>query len=218
MVQGYMPYRNGITYLMKEKNIIIAARVISMVFTPFYLPIVGLLALFLFSYMSLMPWIYKGSVLLMVYLFTILLPTLLIHVYRKYQGWTKWQLGVKERRMVPYIIAILCYFGCYYVMSYLRIPQFMANILVAALAIQVVCAIINVWWKISTHTAAIGGFEGALVAFSFLFAFNPLYWFCVILVIAGMVGTSRMILRMHTLSQVIAGFLVGCVIGFGAII
>lgn len=189
-----------------------------MVFTPFYLPIVGLLALFLFSYMSLMPWIYKGSVLLMVYLFTILLPTLLIHVYRKYQGWSKWQLGVKERRMVPYIIAILCYFGCYYVMSYLRIPQFMANILVAALVIQVVCAIINVWWKISTHTAAIGGFEGALVAFSFLFAFNPLYWFCVILVIAGMVGTSRMILRMHTLSQVVTGFLVGCVIGFWAII
>lgn len=203
---------------MKEKNIIIAARVISMVFTPFYLPIAGLLALFLFSYMSLMPWIYKGSVLLMVYMFTILLPTLLIHVYRKYQGWTKWQLGVKERRMVPYIIAILCYFGCYYVMSYLRIPQFMANILVAALVIQVVCAIINVWWKISTHTAAIGGFEGALVAFSFLFAFNPLYWFCIILVIAGMVGTSRMILRMHTLSQVITGFLVGSVIGFWAII
>lgn len=203
---------------MKEKNIIIAARVISMVFTPFYLPIAGLLALFLFSYMSLMPWIYKGSVLLMVYMFTILLPTLLIHVYRKYQGWTKWQLGVKERRLVPYIIAILCYFGCYYVMSYLRIPQFMANILVAALVIQVVCAIINVWWKISTHTAAIGGFEGALVAFSFLFAFNPLYWFCIILVIAGMVGTSRMILRMHTLSQVITGFLVGSVIGFWAII
>lgn len=203
---------------MKEKNIIIAARVISMVFTPFYLPIAGLLALFLFSYMSLMPWIYKGSVLLMVYMFTILLPTLLIHVYRKYQGWTKWQLGVRERRMVPYIIAILCYFGCYYVMSYLRIPQFMANILVAALVIQVVCAIINVWWKISTHTAAIGGFEGALVAFSFLFAFNPLYWFCIILVIAGMVGTSRMILRMHTLSQVITGFLVGSVIGFWAII
>lgn len=203
---------------MREKDIIIAARVVSMVFTPFYLPLAGLLALFIFSYMSLMPLFYKTLVLLTVYLFTILLPTLLIHAYRNYQGWSRWQLGKRESRMVPYIIAIICYTLCYFVMSYFHTPQFMANILVAALLIQVVCAVVNVWWKISTHTAAIGGFEGALVAFSILFAFNPLWWFCVILVFAGIVGTSRMILRQHSLSQVITGFLSGTVIGFWAII
>ncbi|HCC87021.1 MAG TPA: hypothetical protein DEQ17_01930 [Prevotella sp.] len=203
---------------MREKDIIIAARTVSMVFTPFYLPLAGLLALFIFSYMSLMPLFYKTLVMLTVYLFTILLPTLLIHAYRNYQGWSRWQLGKRESRMVPYIIAILCYTLCYFVMSYFHVPQFMANILVAALLIQVACAVVNVWWKISTHTAAIGGFEGALVAFSILFAFNPLWWFCVILVIAGAVGTSRMILRQHSLSQVITGFLSGTVIGFWAII
>lgn len=189
-----------------------------MVFTPFYLPLAGLLALFIFSYMSLMPLFYKTLVLLTVYLFTILLPTLLIHAYRNYQGWSRWQLGKRESRMVPYIIAILCYTLCYFVMSYFHTPQFMANILVAALLIQVVCAVVNVWWKISTHTAAIGGFEGALVAFSILLAFNPLWWFCVILVFAGAVGTSRMILRQHSLSQVVTGFLSGTVIGFWVII
>lgn len=189
-----------------------------MVFTPFYLPLAGLLALFIFSYMSLMPLFYKTLVMLTVYLFTILLPTLLIHAYRNYQGWSRWQLGKRESRMVPYIIAIFCYTVCYFVMSYFHVPQFMANILVAALLIQVVCAVVNVWWKISTHTAAIGGFEGALVAFSILFAFNPLWWFCVILVFAGTVGTSRMILRQHSLSQVVAGFMSGTVIGFWAII
>ena len=189
-----------------------------MVFTPFYLPLAGLLALFIFSYMSLMPLFYKTLVMLTVYLFTILLPTLLIHAYSNYQGWSRWQLGKRESRMVPYIIAIICYTLCYFVMSYFHVPQFMANILVAALLIQVVCAVVNVWWKISTHTAAIGGFEGALVAFSILFAFNPLWWFCVILVFAGAVGTSRMILRQHSLSQVVAGFMSGTVIGFWAII
>ncbi len=203
---------------MREKDIIIAARAVSMVFTPFYLPLAGLLALFIFSYMSLMPLYYKSLLLFMVYLFTILLPTLLIHAYRSYQGWSRWQLGKRESRMVPYIIAILCYTLCYFVMSYFHVPQFMANILVAALLIQVVCAVVNVWWKISTHTAAIGGFEGALVAYSILFAFNPLWWFCVILVFAGAVGTSRMILRQHSLSQVVTGFLSGTVIGFWAII
>lgn len=216
--QSPLDRRDFVRLRTMEKNIIIAARIMSMIFTPFYLPLAGLLALFSFSYMSLMPPAYKTTVLLLVYLFTILLPTLLIRAYRKYQGWTLWQIGKKERRVMPYVIAILCYFACYYTMSWMRVPQFMANILVAALLIQVVCSIINVWWKISTHTAAIGGFEGALVAFSILFAFNPLWWFCLIMIIAGMVGTSRMILRQHSLSQVIAGFLVGVLIGFWAII
>ena len=203
---------------MKEKNIILAARVASMVFTPFYLPFIGLIALFIFSYMSLMPWQYKLTVLTLVYFFTILLPTLLIHLYRRYQGWSSSDLGRKERRMVPYIIAILCYFTCYYVMNVQRIPQFMANILMAALVIQVVCAIINIWWKISTHSAAIGGFAGALLAFSLLFAFNPIWWLCVILIAAGVVGSSRMILRQHSLTQVVVGFLIGMFAGFWIIV
>ena len=92
---------------MNEKSTILAARVMSMLVTPFYLPLVGLIALFTFSYMSLMPWQYKLTVVGMVYLFTILLPTLLIHLYRRYQGWTPAELGQKERRMVPYIITIV---------------------------------------------------------------------------------------------------------------
>ncbi len=203
---------------MKEKNIILTARVLSMVFTPFYLPLVGLMALFVFSYMNLLPWQYKLMVLGLVYIFTILLPSIFIHLYRRYQGWDLIELGTRERRMVPYVISILCYFGCYYLMTMLHIPSFMARILLAALLIQIVCAVINVWWKISTHSAAIGGVAGAIVAFSFLFSFNPNWWLCVVLVIAGMVGSSRIILRQHSLAQVLTGFLVGLVLGFFAII
>ncbi|SFF84796.1 phosphatase PAP2 family protein [Prevotella sp. KH2C16] len=203
---------------MKEKNIILTARVLSMVFTPFYLPLVGLMALFAFSYMSLLPWQYKLMVLGLVYIFTILLPSVFIHLYRRYQGWDLIELGTRERRMVPYVISILCYFGCYYLMTMLHIPSFMARILLAALLIQIVCAVINVWWKISTHSAAIGGVAGAIVAFSFLFSFNPSWWLCVILVVAGMVGSSRIILRQHSLAQVLTGFLVGLFLAFFAII
>ncbi|MDD6507105.1 MAG: hypothetical protein PUF39_07005 [Prevotellaceae bacterium] len=203
---------------MKVKNLILTARVLSLVFTPFYLPIVGLLALFTFSYMSLLPWQYKLVVLGMVYIFTILFPTLLIHFYCKYQGWNLIQLGARERRMIPYIISILCYFCCYYLMIMMHIPSFMARILLAALAIQVMCAIINIWWKVSTHTAAIGGVLGALVAFSFLFAFNPIGWICLVIIIAGMVGSSRIILMQHSLSQVVVGFVTGMLCGFFTII
>ncbi len=195
--------------MTREKSIILAARIVSMVFTPFYLPFLGMMVLFIFSYLGLMPWAYKLQLLTLVYLFTILLPTILIHLYRRYNGWTLIELGHRERRMVPYVISILCYFFCIYVMDMLHIPHFMQTILLAALLIQVICALINVWWKISTHTAAIGGVAGALFVFGEFFGFNPVWWLCLVLALAGLLGTSRMILRQHSLLQVVAGFLVG---------
>ena len=172
---------------------------------------VGLMALFAFSYLALMPWAYKLQVLIMVYVFTILLPTLLIHLYRRYRGWNLIELGHKERRLVPYVISIFCYFFCVYLMEALHIPHFMGTIVSAALFIQIVCALINVWWKISTHTAAIGGVAGALFVFGEFFAFNPVWWLSLVFVLAGLLGTSRMILRQHSLLQVVAGFIVGLI-------
>lgn len=194
---------------MKEKNIIFTARIMSMIFTPFYLPIVGLIALFIFSYMSLLPMMYKLVMLAMVYLLTVVAPSLLIHLYRLSQGWTSHELGRKERRLVPYIISIVCYFACFFWMEYRNTPRVISIIVVVALTIQMVCALINIWWKISTHTAAIGGVAGGLVSYSIAFSFNPLWWLCFVLILAGAVGTARMILRQHSLSQVVTGFLVG---------
>ena len=199
---------------MRERDIIFTARLLSSIFNPFYLPLVGLIILFMFSYLSLLPFFFKLQVLLIVYMCTVLLPTLLIRLYRHYQGWTLYEMGIKERRMVPYIISIMSYFLCYYLMNMLHIPHFMSSILVAALAIQVVCAIINLFWKISTHTAAIGGVTGALLAFSAMFVFNPVWWLCLLIIIAGLLGTSRMILRQHTLPQVVSGFLLGIVLAY----
>lgn len=194
---------------MKEKNIIFTARIMSIIFTPFYLPIVGLIALFIFSYMSLLPMMYKLVMLAMVYLLTVVAPSLLIHLYRLCQGWTSHELGRKERRLVPYIISIVCYFACFFWMEYRNTPRVISIIVVVALTIQMVCALINIWWKISTHTAAIGGVAGGLVSYSIAFSFNPLWWLCFVLILAGAVGTARMILRQHSLSQVVGGFLVG---------
>ena len=194
---------------MKEKNIILISRVVSMMFTPFYLPLVGLAALFFFSYLNTFPLYYILIVMGIVWLFTVLLPTRLIHLYRRYHGWTPIQLGVRERRMVPYVISILCYFICFYILSLRHTPHTITSILIAALAVQMLCAMTNVWWKVSTHSAAIGGVAGGLLSFSLIFNFNPVWWLCLVILLGGMVGTSRMILRQHTLPQVVVGFFMG---------
>lgn len=203
--------RSKPTKMTQEKIVIYAARFVSLLFTPFYLPLFGVIILFTLSYLALLPINYRLQVVAIVYLFTILMPTLFIHFYRRYQGWNLVELGKRERRMVPYIISILCYFACAWLLSWLNVFHIVISILMTALIVQVVCAIINAWWKISTHTAAIGGVAGALFAFAEFFGFNPLWWFCLVLIVAGILGSARIILRQHTLEQVVVGFGVGMV-------
>lgn len=203
---------------MKEKHLILAARALSRTFTPFYLPVVGLGILFVFSYLSLLPWLYKLTVLALTYLFTILAPTLIIRRFRRWHGWTRSELSRRERRIMPYLISICCYFLCCYVLRLFHIPHFISSILLAALMIQIVCSLVNVWWKVSTHTAAIGGVAGAVLAFSLRFFFNPVWWLALVILLGGMVGTSRMILRQHTLGQVVGGFLIGMAVTYWMIL
>lgn len=203
---------------MKEKQIIFAAKVFSVVFTPFYLPLLGLVSLLTLTYLSVLPVTYKLFLLFTFWLFTIFFPTMLIRLYRHYQGWSRSELGSRERRVIPYVISIVSYLLCYYIMAAVHVPHFFGTILIASLVIQVVCAMVNIFIKISTHTAAIGGVTGALLAFSLIFGFNPVWWLCIVLIIAGLLGTCRMVLRQHSLHQVVMGYLVGVVCAFVAVL
>ena len=203
---------------MREKHIIFAAKALSVVFTPFYLPLVGLAVLLTMTYLSLLPWAYKLFLIVTFWVFTIALPSLLIRLYRRYRGWPPFMVASKERRVIPYVISIVSYLLCYYIMAYVHVPHFMGSILMAALVIQVVCAIVNLFIKVSTHMAAIGGVAGALMAFAAIFGFNPVWWLCVVFVLAGLVGTSRMLLRQHSLHEITLGFLVGVACAFVSVL
>lgn len=200
--------------LTREKGIIYTARVVSAVFSPFYLALVGLIFVFTFSYLNMLPLGFRLQVLALVFLFTILLPTFFIRLYRHSNGWTRLELGHQHRRIVPYVISIICYLACYWLIDRVNIFHLVATILMSALLIQIVCAFVNIGWKISTHTAAIGGVAGALMAFAEKFSFNPVWWLCLVLIVSGVLGSARMILRQHSLSQVLVGFAVGCLCAF----
>ena len=200
------------------KSIIIVARLLSAIFRPSYYPLVGLAILFTLTYLSLLPWVYKLWILGMVYLFTIALPALGIYVYRRLKGWSAHELRHQHKRMVPYAINILSYLTCLYIMMRLHLPLFMSAIIAVSLLIQCICVLINIYWKISMHSAGSGGIIGALLAYSAIFVFNPLWWLCGAILVSGLVMTSRLVLRQHTLWQVLGGTLVGGICGYIGII
>ena len=96
-------------------------------------------------------------------------------------------------------------------MHKLNIPWYMTGIILAALVVQIICIIVNLKWKLSEHMAGIGGIIGGLISFSELFGYNPVWWLCLFILIAGILGSARIILSHHTLGEVLSGFAIGMI-------
>lgn len=198
--------------------LVLSAQVISLIFSPFYLPLVAFVALFIFSYLHMLPPITKLLLIVIVYFFTVLLPRWTIFLYRKLNGWTRHQLSKRERRYIPYVMSIISYSTLLYLLYSFHMPRFTLGIIAGALIIQVFCALVNSLIKVSTHAAASGGVIGALMAFSIIFNFNPISWLCLTILLSGLVCTARLILREHTLSELGWGVVIGIFSGLGSIL
>ena len=198
-------------HIVADRTLIRTARVISAIFTPFSIPFLAFLILFLFSYLRIMPIQYKLIVLGVVYCFTILMPTLTIFLFGKINGFSPEDLGERKRRFMPFLLTITSYVFCLVMMHRLNIPWYMTGIILAALIMMVICIVVNLKWKLSEHMAGVGAIVGGLVSFSALFGYNPVWWLCLFILIAGVLGTARIILQHHTLGEVLVGFAVGLI-------
>ena len=201
-------------HIIADKTMLRVARVTSIVFTPFSIPFLAFLVLFLFSYLRIMPILYKGIVLGIVYCFTILTPTITIFLFRKINGFARQELSERKKRYVPILLTIISYVFCLLMMRKLNIPWYMTGIIFVSLVISIICILVNLKWKLSEHMAGMGGIIGGLVSFSALFSYNPVVWLCLFILIAGILGTARIVLGHHTLGEVLSGFVVGLVCSF----
>ena len=199
----------GQPHIQEDKTLIRTTKVVSAVFTPFAIPFAAFLVLFLFSYLRITPPVFKVLVLGIVYGFTILMPTLTIFLFRKINGFTTDDLRVRKHRFMPFLLTIISYAFCLLTMRGLNLPWYMNGIILAALLISIICVMLNLKWKLSEHMAGAGGIVGGLVAFSELFGYNPVGWLCIFILTAGMLGSSRIILKHHTQGEVLGGFAVG---------
>ena len=201
-------------HIIADKTMLRVARITSIVFTPFSIPFLAFLVLFLFSYLRIMPILYKGIVLGIVYCLTILTPTITIFLFRKINGFARQELSERKKRYVPILLTIISYVFCLLMMRKLNIPWYMTGIIFVSLVISIICILVNLKWKLSEHMAGMGGIIGGLVSFSALFSYNPVVWLCLFILIAGILGSARIVLGHHTLGEVLSGFVVGLVCSF----
>lgn len=205
---------------MQSKTSVNIARIFSGVFNPFLIPFLGFLSLFLFTYLHIVSIQYKIIVLCMVYCFTVLMPLLSIHIYKRVvkSKNEEQQLSAKENRIMPHLLIAISYFFCYMLMRRLNLPPYMSNIIMGGLIAVMVSMAVELKWNLSEHTMGIGFLIGGLVAFSIIMAYNAVWWLCLFILVAGILGTSRILLGRHSLGEVLCGFFLGFCSSFFSIL
>lgn len=93
----------------------------------------------------------------------------------------------------------------------LHAPAAVFRAMALILAGLLICAAVNLYWKLSVHTA--------VAAFIWLSVFVPYPWgSAAALALTMLVGWSRVEVRHHSPAQVLAGALVGCVLFLGGLL
>jgi membrane-associated phospholipid phosphatase len=115
-------------------------------------------------------------------------------------------MKVRQERLRPFMVSILCTLMAWWTLWRMGAPPVLPMVAAFTLAQLSVMTIITLVWQISFHAMCI---TGAVVAAGVLFGPAPAL---VASPLIPLVGAARLRLRRHTLSQVVAGAVVGALI------
>lgn len=113
--------------------------------------------------------------------------------------------NVREQRTKIYLLAGLCAIVGYIILRYLGAPKMLVATFTAGLLTTLVFMCINLWWKISLHTALVAGAVTLLVMLYGWIAMVPV-------VLVPLIGWARIELEYHSLAQVATGALLEALI------
>lgn len=194
------------------------ANIISYVFHPLLIATYGCLLVFFglvgSIYYVFTPLKLKIIITVTVFAFTFLLPVLNMFILYRFNYISSMKLENRRERIFPLLMTALCYFGLYYMIYDLGIwPAIKLFILGGGLCIFS-AAIIHLWWQISAHMIGIGGLAGILLAMGWVLQVPVFAALTLAILLAGIIGFSRLFLDAHTPRQVYAGFIFGCLMQF----
>lgn len=181
------------------------ARILSTVLHPLLMPLYGMLLVVFFSYLSFFPWNLKGFLLGIVALFTLLIPMVSILLLRAMKLIKSVTLFDREDRKLPYLLSISSYILCGILLFRINMPLWLVGFMAGGVLSLIITAIITLRWKISAHLTGIGGLLGCTLILLQSFNMIPLWALMLLILLTGMLGSSRILLGCHTFAQTLAG-------------
>lgn len=189
----------------------IAAKIFSALFHPLIMPVIGLLIIFnTDSYINYaIPIELKQAVIILVGVSTFVVPLLISLLLLNRKIINSLEMETQKERIIPYAFTIVFYVFTLYMLKQAPIPPIIFNFVIGATLSVITAFIINIKWKISAHMIGIGGLVGALMLISIILEIYITPYLILALLVAGLIGSSRLILRAHTQLQIYVGFAVG---------
>ena len=201
--------------------------VISYVFHPFILPMLGLFILFqaptlpnslyIYDAVYFFPGPVKQDLFIILGILTFAAPALSMLIMYWNKMITSLELEKKEDRIYPFILVTF-----YYVLAFLFLRfrlqdelqhPAMMSFLFGIIVTFIVSFMVNLYIKLSLHTAAIFGVAGMVLAYDQSQIESNIFIVLLLLLAGGFVGASRMYLGAHTLKETV----IGMVVGFGVV-
>ena len=155
-------------------------------------------------------------VLLLIFLTTFVIPALSILGLRTSAVISNLKLENRSERRLPFVfIAVFYAVTTFLFIDKLDISRVLIVLMISISAQIIILTIITFFWKISIHASGSGGMTGILLALIYLFPENPLlYPFIGLVLISGLVLSSRLYLNVHSQAEVYAGYIFGFVVSF----
>jgi len=129
-------------------------------------------------------------------------PIILFTIFRIRGKIADQDASAREERTIPFFISLLFYLAGLFFLILFQVSIISIAFWFCYISNTLITIFINLKWKISTHAM---GASGPLAAAAYVF--GPIVlWFSILVVL---VGYSRIRLKVHSISQVTAGFLFG---------
>lgn len=142
-------------------------------------------------------------------IFTLLFPLLSILYLLITKRIKSLQIEEKEERILPILFTIIwMLIGYYFLGNILEYTPVVNSIYLGMVATLGITLLITKYWKISLHMAAIGGCFGVFLNLQYIYG-GVINYVIFILILSGLLGYSRAILKAHNMRQIYSGFLLG---------
>ena len=142
-------------------------------------------------------------------IFTLLFPLLSILYLLFTKRIKSLQIEEKEERILPILFTIIwMLIGYYFLGNILEYAPVVNSIYLGMIATLGITLLITKYWKISLHMAAIGGCFGVFLNLQYIYG-GVINYVIFILILSGLLGYSRAILKAHNMQQIYSGFLLG---------
>ena len=175
--------------------------------------------IYLFYPAMLTPYNHK-LFLLLIFFYTCVIPLGSIYIMYKLGTLKSVRFDDKSSLLMPYVF--ISFF--YLTITYLLKEQFKVNssvltIMAGFSLIFVLVTVINYFWKISGHSAAIMSVIGCLTALNIKLHLDTLLFPLIFLILsAGLLMSARLYLNIHNPRQILAGSVTGFLIGFTSVL